>query len=87
MCAEFLSVFFRNIQNLQFRVPGMQSVCHFDPIRCGQQRFYQQQVNGPGTVAHNVVDIGGCAGFHDRVTLQAQNLTEHRPRRVVIIYK
>jgi hypothetical protein len=38
-------------------------------------------------VAHNVVDIGGCAGFHDRVTLQAQNLTEHRPRRVVIIYK
>jgi len=65
----------------------MEAVGHFDPIGCGQHRFYHQEVNGSGMVFHNVVDICGRACFHDRVTLQAQNLTEHCPRRTVIIDK
>jgi len=76
-----------NIQNVQFRVPGMEPVSHFDPIRCGKHRFYHQQVKGPGMVSHNVVDICRRACLHHRVTLQAQNFTKHRPKRMVIINK
>jgi hypothetical protein len=58
-----------------------------DTIIGTQHRFNNRQVNRLRMLVSEVFDICSRSGLNYRIATLTQNLTEHRPKRVVVVHE
>ena len=87
MHSKLVRLVFRNEQYSRVRMADSDAFGQLDTVVRTQYRLDYRQIDRIGMAVGQVLDVRSRSGLEHHMAALAQNLSEYRPERVVIVHK